>query len=198
MRRDQRKGIFCLEGDWWGVKDFTTVEPVLRLLETAVDYRVPYIHRDVGTRSEFDFYLKKWKRRSMSRFPILYLGFHGATGLLYVGEGRRAKTTVTLEELAQQLEGECSGRVIHFGSCATLSAPRAQLNSFLRRTQALAICGYGVDAYWMQTAAFEVLLLGQMQEVAFTKLGMRNLEKGVRKQAPGLARLLKFRMAIGK
>ena len=35
MRRDQRKGIFCLEGDWWGVKDFTTVEPVLRLLETA-------------------------------------------------------------------------------------------------------------------------------------------------------------------
>ena len=69
MRRDQRKGIFCLEGDWWGVKDSTTVEPVLRLLETAADYRVPYIHRDVGTRSEFDFYLKKWKRRSMSRFP---------------------------------------------------------------------------------------------------------------------------------
>ena len=43
----QRKGIFCLEGDWWGVRDRTTVEPVFRLLEAHGDYRVPYIHRDI-------------------------------------------------------------------------------------------------------------------------------------------------------
>ena len=27
-KKDQKKGIFCLEGHWWGVKGKTTVEPV--------------------------------------------------------------------------------------------------------------------------------------------------------------------------
>ena len=35
------------------------MEHVLRLLETT-RRRVSYLHFDVGTREEFDFYLKKW------------------------------------------------------------------------------------------------------------------------------------------
>ena len=34
-RLEARLGVFCLEGHWWGVKGKTTVEPVLRLLETS-------------------------------------------------------------------------------------------------------------------------------------------------------------------
>lgn len=37
--KSDRLGIFCLEGDWWGVKDRTSVEPILRLLETMRPYR---------------------------------------------------------------------------------------------------------------------------------------------------------------
>ena len=51
--------MFCLEGPWWGVTDRTSMEPLLRLLETLKGYRVPYLYYDVGTREEFDFYLKR-------------------------------------------------------------------------------------------------------------------------------------------
>ena len=39
-KTDDKKGIFCLEGEWWGVKDTSSVEPVLRLLQTMRGYRV--------------------------------------------------------------------------------------------------------------------------------------------------------------
>ena len=63
-RADQKKGIFCLEGIWYGDKDKTSVEPVLRFLETMDDWKVPYVHRRVATRGEFDFHLQKWKPSS--------------------------------------------------------------------------------------------------------------------------------------
>ena len=102
-KKDQRKGIFCLEGHWWGVKGKTTVEPVLRLLETQADYRTPYRHYDVATHEGLDFYLKKWRGASLSDFPILYLGFHGAPGELHVGEGR--DKSLSLEDLAAARRG---------------------------------------------------------------------------------------------
>ena len=36
-------------------------------------YNAPYRHYDVGTREEFDFYLKKWRGTTFNDFPILYL-----------------------------------------------------------------------------------------------------------------------------
>ena len=56
---NKKRGIFCLEGDWWGVRDKTSVEPLLRLLETMGDCKVPYFHHDVATHDELDFYLNK-------------------------------------------------------------------------------------------------------------------------------------------
>ena len=41
-------------------RDKTTVEPVLRLLETLSGYNASYRRYDSATREEFDFYLKKW------------------------------------------------------------------------------------------------------------------------------------------
>ena len=131
-KKDEKKGIFCLEGEWRGVKDTTSVEPVLHLLQTMGGYKVPYVHHDVGTREEFDFYVKKWRGRSFASHPILYLGFHGERGCILVGEGRSNRPE--LMELADQLEGCCKGRVIHFGSCSTLDVNGHTLNGFLRRT----------------------------------------------------------------
>jgi hypothetical protein len=185
------KGIFCLEGDWWGVRDRTTVEPVLRLLETHGDYRVPYIHRDIGTREEFEHYLSKWTLRRLKDYPILYLGFHGDRGLIRVGEGE-----IPLDQLADLLRGKCSGKVIHFGSCSTLDVHGAKLNRFLRTTEALAICGYRSEPDWLQSSALDILLLGAMQSMAMTKAGMNSVRAMVRQQAPGLARKLGLRMVV--
>ena len=191
-KKDDRKGIFCLEGDWWGVKDRTSVEPTLRLLETMGGYKVPYFHHDVGTQEEFHFYLKKWTGRQFDDYPILYLAFHGERGGIVVGEGR--SNTLTLDHLAERLEGACKGRVIHFGSCSSLDVNGHRLNSFVRRTGACAMFGFRTDVDWLTSAAFELLVLGYLQEVPFTKTGMRSLQRWVKREAPGLARTLEFRM----
>ncbi len=189
---NKKKGIFCLEGDWWGVRDKTSVEPLLRLLETMGDYKVPYFHHDVATHEEFDFYLNKWRGKSFASHPILYLAFHGEPGGIAVGEGRN--NTLALDDLAQRLEGACKRRVIHFGSCSTLDVHGNELNSFLRRTGACAVLGFRTDVDWPKSAALDLLVLAYLQEVSFEKRGMRKFWRLLRENAPGLQKNLEFRM----
>ena len=191
-KKDEKKGIFCLEGEWRGVKDTTSVEPVLRLLQTMGGYKVRYVHRDIGTREEFDFYLKKWSGRSFASHPILYLGFHGKSGCILVGEGRSNR--LELMELADQLEGCCKGRVIHFGSCSTLRVNDHTLNAFLQRTGALAVLGFRKDIDWLESASFDTLVLGYLQGVSFTASGMRKLRRLLEENALVLSKKLEFRM----
>ena len=192
--KDQRKGIFCLESHWWGVKDKTTVEPILQLLENLSGYNASYRHYDVATRDEFDFYLKRWCGRSFKDFPILYLGFHGDEGELFVGEGRAS--ALSLEELAERLADRCKGRIVHLGSCGTVDVHGRRLNRFLKLTGALAVCGYRKDIDWLESAAFDVLLLGGLQNTSFRRASsMRKFDEQLKKTASGLYKRLGFRMA---
>lgn len=196
MARRQAKGIFCLETDWWGIEDRTSVEPVLQLLANCADYRAPYIHRHVGTREEFDHYVLKWTNKQFTRYPVLYLGFHGERGLLNVGCRRGRAGQLRVGELAEMLEGRCKGRVIHFGSCETLDMHGQSINAFLRRTDALAVMGYKGTTDWFESAAFEVFLLGELQYCSLTGRGMQRLDRRIRERAGSLQRLLDFRMVI--
>ena len=189
----QRKGIFCLEGPWGGVKGRSTVEPVLRLLETLDGYRVSYRHYDVGTREELDFYLNKWRGASFKNFPILYLSFHGEKGNLLIGEGRDNR--LPIEDLAERLEGDCKGRVVHLGTCSTVGVHGRELTKFLTRTRALAVSGFTKDVDWLQSAAFEMLMLGRLQEASFRQAdSMRKFDEDLKKAAPGLYKHLGYRM----
>jgi len=190
------KGIFCLETDWWGIEDRTTVEPVLQLLASCAGYKAPYIHRHVGTREEFDYYVLKWTNKQFARYPILYLGFHGERDVLYVGSRRGRDRQLRLGKLAEMLEGRCKGRVIHFGSCETLDVRGQSISAFLRRTEALAVMGYKGANGWVESAAFEVLLLGELQNCTMTVQGMHKLERLVSERAGGLQKTLKFHMRI--
>ena len=82
-RVDDWKGIYCLEGDWFGKKDKTTVEPVLRLLETVRDLRVPYLHKGVATRRSWSFV---WDN-GLSRASRLIQSFHGQPSEIELGQG---------------------------------------------------------------------------------------------------------------
>jgi hypothetical protein len=197
MGRAKVKGIFCLEGDWDSdLRTKVSIEPVLELLERADDPSVPYIHRDIGTETEFRHYLKKWTQRAYARYPILYLGFHGSPGTLHVGDGRSAP--FTFEALEELLEGRCKGRVVIFGSCGTLGIHGREINRFLKVTGALAVCGYKADAIWLLSAALEMILLSGFQLNAFTKPGMSAVRRRVLREAAGLAKELDFRMEIAR
>ena len=107
-RRDQKKGVFCLETASWdpGIRGTASVEHVLRLLKATE--RVPFLHFDVGTREELDFYLKKWGGVSFKNsHPVLYLGFHGRPGEICLGE--RQENSLSLEDIAERLEDKCRG-----------------------------------------------------------------------------------------
>lgn len=170
------------------------MEPVLRLLETLRGSRVPYLYFDVGTREEFDFYLGKWVGASFREtHPILYLAFHGDTGEISVGEGRGA--SVTLNDLAERLEGRCKGRVIHFGSCGTAAAHGRELKKFLVRTEALAVCGYKEQVDWLESAAFDMLVLGRLQGASFVQISsLEKFDRELKGTASGLYKKLGFRM----
>lgn len=194
--RKRQHGVFCLEGDWWHVKDKTTVEPALQLLSANGDLAFDYIHRDVGTVPELEYYLGKWVQRGLSKYPILYLGFHGQPGKIYIGDARFRTNTITLDWLEERLADRCKGKIIHFGSCGTLDVHGSRLNRFLRNTHALAVCGFVADTGWLEATAFEILLLAELQRVSLQRRGMEAAKRRVVAQATGLARSLAFRMVV--
>ena len=196
-RRDQLKGIFCLETDqWYGQKNRASVEPTLHLLERY--QRTPFQHRDVATAGEFKFFLDKYFQPGYKNYPILYLGFHGwgseddNDAYVEIGDGSR----VTLEQLEQWINGRCNGRIVHFGSCGVMGSHGNRLNRFVRKTQALAVCGYREEVDWVQSAAFEMLLLGSLQDAAFIKTSIKRFDRELKEVAPGLYGGLGFRLVV--
>jgi hypothetical protein len=198
-RKKHAHGVFCLEGDWWNdLKKPATVEPVLRLLSESHPSHVPYIHRDVGTVAELQYYLQKWVQARHDRYPILYLGFHGYPETLCVGDGRRCGAKVTLEELGGWMSGQCAGKVVLFGACETMDTNKRRLQKFLHETKGLAMLGYRHWIDWLDSAVFETFVLGQLQHNSMTKQGLQAAKNRIHRLLRGspFYKELGFRMEI--
>jgi hypothetical protein len=167
MRRSgQSKGVFCLEGQWDAdLRKTTSVRAVLQLLHDNCD--IDYVFRDCATEQEFAYYIGRWVLRQYDAFPILYLASHGEAFSLCLGQH-----TCDLDELAGMLEGRCQNRLVVCASCSTLDVDKRHLKRFLKRTEALAICGYCLDVDWMKSTAFELLLLSELQANEFSGRGI--------------------------
>jgi uncharacterized protein YecE (DUF72 family) len=147
-------GVFCLEGNWKRkLSERASVEPTLELLERLGCAR--YIHRDVATPEELRFYLSKWKQLGYSEYSVLYLAFHGSRGGIHVND----RAFVTLDDLAEQLDGSYKDRIVYFGSCQTMRITDAELLAFKKQIKAKAVCGFKKEIDWLESAAFDVLLL---------------------------------------
>jgi hypothetical protein len=168
------KGIFCLEGLWDNnLRRKSTVQPILNMLE--VNSGVPYIHQNVATVEELEFFLSRWKQPRYRNFPILYLAFHGENEALLIG-----KIEYTLDRLSTLLLESCKNSIIILASCSTLKTDLRNINRFLTKTRALAICGYKSKVNWMLAAAFELLVLASLQDTDFSGRGLRAIERQVR------------------
>jgi len=195
------KGIFCLEGDWWhDLKRPSSIEPILTILDqhytTSPTKR--HIRCDVATPPELEFYLGKWTQRRFRTHPILYLGFHGRPNNILLSDLRRKGSTISLEWLEQRLEGLCEKRVIHFGACRTLEIHGNRLRRFLRRTGALAVSGYWGDVDWLKSAAFEMVLLTELQYGSLRVPGIEAVREQIFGSSGSLARELGFQMLVRK
>ncbi len=138
-----------------------------------------------------EFRLRQWAQPEFASHPILYLAFDGQPGEIELAPGAGS---FGLCELAVLLEGGCQGRVIHFGSCATLDLHGNTLNRFMRHTGAVALFSYRSDVDRLSSCAFDLLLLDALQRVPFTAQGMHQLDRLLKETALRLAEKLAFRI----
>ena len=201
---NQKKcGIYCIETVWYGSEDRTSVRPILEILEDHLEAKPPYVYRDAATTGELHYYLERWKELK-DKFPILYLGFHGGSrGRFWMKTLDNRKDMVDYEVLADRLDGACQNSVVHFASCSSLND--MDLNDFREKIGASAVSGYAKDIYWIDSAAFELMYLYQLQyhyEEALTrKVAMivkENLatEESARIYYFEMAKYLGFRMHV--
>lgn len=181
------KGIFCLEGRWSeDLNKKSTVKPILDLL--SLNSAIPYFHADCATVEELIFYLQKWSLKKYRRFPILYLAFHGSENGIWLG-----KKFFSLKELSSILANKCLNRIIVLAACGTLNINKKHLNLFLAETQALAICGYRLTVPWIESTAFELIMLAAMQDNNFDGRGVNAIQKKLIRNAR-MFNNLEFRM----
>ncbi len=189
------KHIYCLEGMWndYNLKDKSSVTPLLEFLYKSNSCH--YIHHDCATKNEFEFFLKKWAQKSISkRFPILYLAMHGEQEKIFLNR----RDYITLDQIAEILQDQCYGKVFYFGSCSTLKIDKRKIQSFLTKTNALAAIGYQVDVDWMRSSACDLLVFEALQDDMLDSRGIEKIKTKIYKEYGSLPRQLNLRMVINE
>jgi|TARA_B100001964_G_C14019267_1_gene503056 hypothetical protein len=154
---DCHTGVFAFEGDWYeDLRDKDSVRPTL---ETLRDVRlVDFIHRRIGTTEELKYYVDKWlggeSAENYDDYLIGYFAFHGEQGLVSPGGG-----DVSLDQISSWIKGRAQGRTLYFGSCSMLDLETKEIKSFLRSTKARAVVGFTKDVGWLESAAYDLILL---------------------------------------
>jgi hypothetical protein len=189
------RGIFAVEGEWHlDLRMGFNFRPILDLMATL--NHCPYVHRDAATREELFYYLDKWVQRRYEDYPILYLGFHGLSESILIGDARKLDCLVSLDELMERLAGKCEKRILFFGSCETMRVDRRRLTKFLRQTGALAVCGYREKVDMLKSAAFELLLFNALSKNTLTIQGAKAMRRNIESNEKRLCHELGFRMLV--
>ena len=152
------RGIFCIETVWYGDKDRTSCRPMLQLLEDL--HKVPYICRDAMTEEELLYYLTTWEKMK-KEYPILYLGFHGTEGGIWLETAANGSNSVEYEAIGKKLEGSCRDCLVHFASCGSMA--NVELDVFLDQTNASAVSGYTKDVGFEDSIALELIYFAELQ-----------------------------------
>ena len=187
MLKQNMRGVFCLETIWFDTDDGTSVRPALEMLKASY-LKTNFIHRNAVTKDEFFFHIGKWVELEASEYPVLYLGYHGKDGNIYlVNDDKKYddENRIELDQFSQRLKGKCKNRIIHFSSCSTLNILRKNAQNFLRETGAYAVSGYKKEVEWMQSTAFDILFLDLIQyggSKNITPRFMTNLRKCLMKE----------------
>lgn len=206
----KRSGVYCLETIWFDEESNPSTRLVLELLKKLSD--VPFVHRDVSTREELDFYLGRWIGRDtrkkdyrLADFRILYLGFHGAPGEISLRADQSHRfddDEASLEKIAESFtRGKygASDCVIHFSACSVLRSP-ARVRDFRQKVGAACVSGYRRSVDSTPAWAFELMYLNLLSDLLSDKnvnagtLGTLREKITTKPEYAGLAETLGFAM----
>ena len=151
--RRARARIFSIEGEWSErLTDRRSAEPLLNVLRAVES--IDSVYARVATRSSLRLRLRRWCEASGRHYEVLHLSFHGPPGLIEVGDA-----TVSLGELSDWIAGAADGRTIYFDACETFRVDRTEIERFRRSTGARIVAGFTKSVGWLESAAFDLLLL---------------------------------------
>ncbi len=171
----QWKHIFCLEGLWdSNLKEQSSIEPAMELL--AKVYPLKFIHKDCATTQELEYYLSKWTQKKYKDYPILYLAFHGSENAIHLSNG-----SYTMDQISEILSGKCKNRIIIFSSCGTLGTGKKNISNFLKKTGALAVCGYKTDIDWVKSSVHDILIIEALQDNEYSLRGITAIANRLKK-----------------
>lgn len=165
IAKSKKKHIFCIEGDWsHDMRDESSIKTALDFLKHNPGKRtgkINHIHRKCINKEGFKDLLQESCYKKYDRYSILYLASHGKSRKLLIGK----KNIVLWEEMMEFLEGKAKNKIIHFGSCETLSGLRKkELVQFLEKTGALAISGYDREIPFIDSTFLDMFYFNICQQ----------------------------------
>jgi hypothetical protein len=162
-----------LEASWdnENLTDRASVLPTLELLERMGE--IDFVHRDIGTRAELEYYLERWLNEGLPYY-VLYLAAHGSDGDLLLSN--RDGGRVSLDFLGGQLADQLDGCVVYLASCSILSTEEERVRRFMKQTGARAVIGYTKDVDWTESAAMDLLVLSALAQYQQLERGLKRLE----------------------
>jgi hypothetical protein len=100
------------------------------------------------------------------------LAFHGIKNQIFIGD-----EAYSLEKIAATFEGRLEDKMIHFGSCKTLSIDEDQAKYFLEVTGAKAISGYGKNVDFISSTVVDILFFEVCQKYERIHYIKQNMNK---------------------
>jgi hypothetical protein len=97
---------------------------------------------------------------------------------------------ISLDELAEMLGDSCKNKILHFGACHVLNTDTRLLKRFLKQTNALCICGFKYEIKFIESSAFDILLLDMFQEF----LDVTRVEANIKMYYKSFANKLGFKL----
>ena len=183
--------IFCLETEWTqSVHDMKSASQVLPLLEFAKHCEgmiVPYVHRKIATKAEFDYYMQHLSYPAYDNYDLIYLCFHGGKGKIHFA---KKPETYSLLEMGEKYKNVLSSRHVHFDSCLTLSADEDEVRTFKKLTGAHLITGFMKSVPFAESFIFELWLIRTMQ--LHPNLSAKKLVERAEKEVPEYIKKLRF------
>ena len=161
------KNIICIEGEW----EFNSqpaenrfslnTEPLLHWLREF--YSCDTVYRHILTKEDLLHYIQFFAshKRQFKGYEIIYISCHGWNHSLSLEGGEPA---VDLAELAEMAGNFFEGRIVHFGSCKTMSNADAVLD-FMRVTGAKLVSGYEVSVDPTKSAIADIAYFNELMNL---------------------------------
>jgi len=154
----------------------------------ALEDEFRFIHRRTATKEELDYYLEKYlgdnADKGIKQYNVIMFEFHGSKGSFWIDSAVKKQDPtedieedefedieedeLPIEKFGKELQekfgkGCFKGKVVYFG-CCELALDEKSIKKFKKQTGASAVIAFTEAIDWVESSAFELILLSWLME----------------------------------